>query len=76
MKLDSELLLEIKKYAMKGEAAAKNNEQRLLVSLNTFIMTLAGFLRQIGGEFEKVNKNLERLGNELDFIRKKMNGGE
>jgi hypothetical protein len=66
---------EIKKWRAGSMEKTKSFDQRLLVEQHTASMIQNYLLSEIVNQFEKVNHNLERLGNELDFIRKKLRGG-
>jgi hypothetical protein len=69
MKLDAELEKAIKKYGETKKLFEQINFAHLVVDQNQSMMMIAGILKQIGTEFELLNRNIEMIG---DIIRNRL----
>jgi hypothetical protein len=61
MELNKELIKRIKKYELKGHAAAESNLEKIMVSMNAGFMSGVWILRLIGTELEKISDKIREL---------------
>jgi hypothetical protein len=61
MKLDRELVEEIKKWSNKATMASSSNNELLMISACQSLMTISGFLKQIGTELERLNEKIKEI---------------